>query len=96
MAADVELGSYLSGGIDSGSITSLVSKNSHYLKTFTCGFDLNSATGIELGFDERKIAELMSYSFKTEHYEVVLKSGDMERIMKDLVNHIEEPKLAYI
>ncbi len=94
LVADVELGTYLSGGIDSGSITSLVSRNSNYLKTFTCGFDLNSATGIELGFDERNIAELMSYSFKTEHYEIVLKSGDMERIMKDLVNHIEEPRVG--
>ena len=94
LISDVELGSYLSGGIDSGSITSLMSKNINYLKTFTCGFDLNSAGGIELGFDERETAELMSYKFKTEHYEVVLKSGDMERIMEKIVTHVEEPRVG--
>lgn len=94
LISDVELGSYLSGGIDSGSITSLTSKERSYLKTFTCGFDLNSASGIELGFDEREIAELMSYKFKTEHYEVVLKSGDMERIMDQIVKHVEEPRVG--
>lgn len=50
-----------------------------YLKTFTCGFDLHSASGIEMGFDEREKAEYMSYLFKTEHYEMVLKAGDMEK-----------------
>ena len=37
-------------------------KNFPYLKTFTCGFDLSSASGIELGFDERVRAEAMSAS----------------------------------
>ena len=32
-----------------------------------------------MGFDEREKAELMSYQFKTEHYEMVLKAGDMEK-----------------
>ena len=50
--SDVEIGSYLSGGIDSGSITSVSSKHFKNLKTFTCGFDLSSASGLELAFDE--------------------------------------------
>ena len=49
LVSDVELGSYLSGGIDSGSIVALASKKFSYLKTFTCGFDLNSAS--ELNWD---------------------------------------------
>jgi asparagine synthase (glutamine-hydrolysing) len=53
LVADVELGSYLSGGIDSGTVTALASKKLPYIKTFTCGFDLSSASGIELAFDER-------------------------------------------
>ena len=57
------------------------SRSFPYLKTFTCGFDLSSASGIELGFDERAKAEAMSARFKTEHYEMVLKAGDMERVL---------------
>lgn len=94
LISDVELGSYLSGGMDSGSITAIASKSIPYIKTFTCGFDLNSASGIELGFDEREKAEYMSYLFKTEHYEMVLKAGDMERIMPSLARHIEEPRVG--
>ena len=39
LVGDVELGTYLSGGMDSGSITALAAKQFPYLKTFTCGFD---------------------------------------------------------
>lgn len=94
LVSDVSIGSYLSGGIDSGSITAIASKKISDLKTFTCGFDLHSASGIELAFDEREKAEYMSYLFKTEHYEMVLKSGDMERCMRNLVWHIEDPRVG--
>jgi len=94
LVSDVDVGSYLSGGMDSGSITALAAKQLPYLKTFTCGFDLHSASGIELGFDERAAAERMSYLFKTEHYEMVLKAGDMERVMPRLARHIEEPRVG--
>ena len=94
LISDVDVGSYLSGGMDSGSITAVAAKQLPYIKTFTCGFDLHSASGIELGFDERDQAELMSYLFKTEHYEMVLKAGDMERVMPRLAWHIEEPRVG--
>jgi asparagine synthase (glutamine-hydrolysing) len=94
LVSDVELGSYLSGGMDSGSITAVAAQSFPYLKTFTCGFDLSSASGIELGFDERAKAEAMSYHFKTEHYEMVLKAGDMERAMQRLAWHLEEPRVG--
>jgi asparagine synthase (glutamine-hydrolysing) len=94
LVADVELGGYLSGGMDSGSITAIAAKSFPYLKTFTCGFDLSSASGIELSFDEREKAEAMSYHFKTEHYEMVLKAGDMERILPKLAYHLEEPRVG--
>jgi asparagine synthase (glutamine-hydrolysing) len=94
LITDVELGSYLSGGMDSGSITAIAAKSFPYLKTFTCGFDLSSASGIELAFDERSKAEAMSYHFKTEHYEMVLKAGDMERSMPTLAWHLEEPRVG--
>ena len=92
--SDVEIGSYLSGGIDSGSITGISSKYINDLKTFTCGFDLSSASGLELVFDERRSAEFLSNLFKTEHYEVVLKAGDMERVIKDLVWHVEDLRIG--
>jgi len=94
LVSDVELGAYLSGGMDSGSITALAAQQFPYLKSFTCGFDLSSASGIELAFDERAKAEAMSARFKTEHYEMVLKAGDMERCLPKLAWHLEEPRVG--
>lgn len=94
MISDVDVGSYLSGGMDSGSITALAAKQLSFMSTFTVGFDLNSASGVELGYDERVKAEHMSYLFKTEHYEMVLKAGDMERSLPELAWHLEEPRVG--
>ena len=94
LVTDVELGSYLSGGMDSGTLTALAAKELPYIKTFTCGFDLSSASGIELGFDEREKAEAMSALFQTEHYEMVLKAGDMERCLPKYSWHLEEPRVG--
>jgi len=94
LVSDVEIGSYLSGGIDSGSITCIASRRFRNIKTFTCGFDLSSASGLELGFDERHKAEYLSNQYKTEHYEVVLKAGDMERVMHNLIWHLEDLRVG--
>ena len=94
LVADVEVGSYLSGGIDSGAITSVAARSFDNLKTFTCGFDLRSASGLELSFDEREKAEYLSYLYGTEHYQVVLKAGDMERIMPQLIWHLEDLRVG--
>lgn len=94
LISDVEIGSYLSGGMDSGSITAIAGQSLPNLKTFTCGFDLSSASGLELSFDERNKAEAMSARFKTEHYEMVLKAGDMERVIPRLAFHLEEPRVG--
>lgn len=94
LVSDVPVGSYLSGGMDSGSITAVAATQIPGMLTFTCGFDLSSASGIEMTFDERAKAERMSYRFGTEHYEMVLKAGDMERCMNALVWHLEEPRVG--
>lgn len=94
LVSDVDVGAYLSGGMDSGTLTAVAATQLPYMRTFTCGFDLHSASGMELAFDERSRAELMSYKFKTEHYEMVLKAGDMERVMPRLAKHIEEPRVG--
>lgn len=94
LVSDVELGTYLSGGMDSGSIAAIASQVIPGLKSFTCGFDLSSASGIEIAFDERAQAEAISAFLKTEQYEMVLKAGDMERIFSKLVWHLEEPRVG--
>ena len=94
LVSDVDLGTYLSGGIDSGSITAVAAMQINNLKSFTCGFDLSSASGIELSFDERIKAEAMSALFNTEHYQMVLKAGDMERCLPQLAWHLEEPRVG--
>ncbi|QIW09658.1 asparagine synthase (glutamine-hydrolyzing) [Francisella sp. LA112445] len=94
LVADVPVGSYLSGGMDSGSISAIAASKLPYINTFTVGFDLSSASGLERSFDERAKAEYMSYKFKTEHYEMVLKSGDMERCMTKFAYHLEEPRVG--
>jgi asparagine synthase (glutamine-hydrolysing) len=44
--------------------------------------------------DEREKAEHMSYLYRTEHYQMVLKAGDMERVLPKLVWHLEEPRVG--
>ena len=94
LLSDVPIGSYLSGGMDSGSIVALASRKLGRMTTFTCGFDLSSASGLELGFDERADSERMANLFKTEHYEMVLHAGDMEHIMPELIWHLEDLRVG--
>jgi asparagine synthase (glutamine-hydrolysing) len=94
LVSDVDVGAYLSGGMDSGSVTAIASRQLSHMKSFTCGFDLHSASGLELGYDERPQAEYMSHLSRTEHYEMVLKSGDMERCLSKLAWHLEEPRVG--
>lgn len=94
LVSDVPVGSYLSGGLDSGSITTVARAKLGRLMTFTGGFDLSSASGLELGFDERKAAELLSNWLKTEHYEVVLHAGDMEAVLPQLIRALEDPRVG--
>ncbi len=94
LVSDVPVGSYLSGGMDSGSITSVAVRHLPRLTTFTGGFDLTSASGLEFGFDERRSAEIMANLFKSEHYEVVMHAGDMEWVLPELVWHLEDLRVG--
>jgi asparagine synthase (glutamine-hydrolysing) len=94
LVSDVPVGTYLSGGVDSGSITTIARSRIGRLTTFTGGFDLSSASGLELGFDERKAAEVLANWLKTEHYEVVLHAGDMEAVLPALTRSLEDPRVG--
>ncbi len=94
LVSDVPIGAHLSGGIDSGSITAVAARSIPWMNTFTVGFDMTSATGLEAGTDERARSEAMSYAFQTEHYEAILKAGDMERCMPSLIWHLEDPRVG--
>lgn len=94
LMGDVPVNSYLSGGMDSGAITAIAARQLVGMQTFTVGFDTHSVSGLEMGFDEREVAEFMSYKFGTAQYEMVLKAGDMERCMEKLVWHLEEPRVG--
>jgi len=94
LTSDVPVGAHLSGGMDSGSITAVAANALPWLPTFTVGFDVRSSTGLELGYDEREKAEAMSYLFQTEHFQAVLKAGDMERCLPSLVWHLEDLRVG--
>jgi len=94
LVSDVELGSYLSGGMDSGSITAVASKEIPQMHTFTCGFDMSGATSSELGFDETDQAREFSAEFGTKHHEKIINASEMESVIPEVVKHIEEPRVG--
>ena len=92
--SDVPVGSYLSGGMDSGTVTAITASVFGRISTFTIGFDLSEATAHELSFDERELAEYMANLFQTAHHERVLHSGDMEAVMENLIWHLEDLRVG--
>jgi asparagine synthase (glutamine-hydrolysing) len=94
MIADVPVGAYLSGGMDSGSIVSVASSYVDRLSTFTCGFDMSEVTGVEANYDERRDAELLANHFKTEQFEQVINAGDIRWSLPKVVWHIEDLRVG--
>ena len=94
MIADVPVGSYLSGGMDSGSVTAVAASHVNRLCTFTCGFDMSGITGVEANYDERRDAELMANHFKSEHYEQVMNAGDLRWSLPRVVHHLEDLRVG--
>ncbi len=84
-AADVPVGAFLSGGIDSASIVAFASKNvSHPLQTFTMGFDRPK-------MDERVEARVIAQAFKTDHYEFEATPNDLVALVDKIVCQYDAP-----
>ncbi|MCB0402019.1 MAG: asparagine synthase (glutamine-hydrolyzing) [Flavobacteriales bacterium] len=94
MVADVPVGSYLSGGMDSGSITAIASQHVQRLPTFTAGFDLSGVIGNESNYDERRDAEITANYYKTEHYEQIINSSDLHWSLPRVVWHLEDLRVG--
>ena len=85
MIADVPIGSYLSGGVDSSIISALMAKNSDKpIKTYTIGFT-------EDGYNEFDYANLIKDKYKTDHKEIVLSGEDYFETMTKLINFKDAP-----
>ncbi len=94
LVSDVEVGTYLSGGMDSGSIAAIASRNIADLKTFTIGFNEKQNSGNESIFDERKEAKKLSAYFKTNHFEEIISAQEMEASFEDIAYFLDEPRLG--
>lgn len=94
MVGNAEIGAFLSGGMDSGTITCIASRMQPHIKTFTCGYDMCGASESEMRFDERYKTEIMARAFQTEHYEMVLQYSDIGRAIPQICWHNEEPRVG--
>lgn len=84
MIADVPLGAFLSGGVDSGTIVALMAKNSAQpVKTFSIGFK-------EASHNELPLAKLVAERYATQHTEFIVEPKAAD-IMPLLAYHYEEP-----
>lgn len=83
MAADVPIGCFLSGGIDSSLLVSIAHAQTR-LRTFTIGFE-------EEASDERIHARKVAELFDTEHHEEVLKRPHVEQSILGLAEYYDEP-----
>ena len=84
VVADVPLGAFLSGGVDSSLVVALLSEVSPTaVRTFSIGFD-------KMRYDERRFARLVSERYRTVHDELTV-DVDAWQILPSLVWHFGEP-----
>jgi asparagine synthase (glutamine-hydrolysing) len=90
LVADVPVGAYLSGGMDSATLVVLAGRRIPHIHTFTAGFDVGDSSPMEVAMDERPDAEVVAREVGTEHYGTVLHAGDLARVLPELVWHLED------
>ncbi|MDR6940220.1 asparagine synthase (glutamine-hydrolyzing) [Mucilaginibacter pocheonensis] len=84
MHADVNLGVFLSGGIDSSLVAALAAENTRQIKTFCIRFN-------EKGFDESVYAGNIAKYLKTDHHEIECDTEEGMTLIGDLGKYYDEP-----
>lgn len=85
LIADVPLGAFLSGGIDSSVVVAMAARHQQQLKTYSIGYKDNSF------FDETKYAQLVAKKYNTQHTVFSLTNNDFLEHIDDVLNAIDEP-----
>ncbi|CAN5795171.1 asparagine synthase (glutamine-hydrolyzing) [soil metagenome] len=85
LIADVPLGSFLSGGLDSSIITALAAKQKEQLQTFSIGF------ADEPLFDETAYAKQVSKHLNTKHHVFSLTNNDLLESLDSFFENLDEP-----
>lgn len=85
MRSDVPFGAFLSGGLDSSSIVSLMSKISESpVQTFTIGAE-------EKSYDESGLARVVSERYGTNHHQLIPQPENVEYFLDKIVYHYDQP-----
>jgi len=89
LIADVPVGSFLSGGVDSTAITALMTRLSgEQIKSFSIGF--SKETGMQ---DELSEARIAAQHIGTDHTEVVLTGKDVSDYFDDFIETLDQPSV---
>lgn len=84
LVADVPIGCFLSGGIDSSLLVAMAQSQLPALRSFTVGFE-------EASSDERGFARLVAEHFATQHFESVVVQRDIRQRLHEMQEHFDEP-----
>ena len=88
MVADVPIGAFLSGGVDSSAVVAyMAQQSSQPIRTYAIGFEGGAA---ETLYNELPFARQVSQLFGTEHHEIVVKP-DVVGLLPKLLWHMDEP-----
>ena len=82
-SSDLEVGSFLSGGIDSGLVTAIASKYNQQLKTFTISF--------EGAYNEAPLASLVASQYGTHHTEIAISFDNLKFDIEKILCNYGEP-----
>ncbi len=82
-SSDLEVGSFLSGGIDSGLATAIASQYNRSIKTFTVSFDGE--------YDEAPLAKLVADKYQTHHTEIAINFDHLHNDLEKIISNYGEP-----